>query len=415
MNPAIEIKNLSKRYDLHPRPTSLRENIGAWLGRGEASGAQGTQYWALRDVSLTIEAGEVVGLIGLNGAGKSTLLKILSRITDPSAGEIRIRGRVGALLEVGAGFHGDLTGRDNIYLSGAILGMSKAELDRRFEEIVAFAEIERFLDVPVKRYSSGMFVRLAFAVAVHLDPDILILDEVLSVGDSRFQRKSLSKIESLVTKGGRTVLLVSHNMDTVNRLCSRCLWLESGSVKALGGTREVVASYLTSAGDFAGSSNRIDVTAAPRTGNGKARFLGVSIDSGDRSSSGQICTDGPARCMLDIEAENDIDVDSLAVVINSLSGLKLVNADTALLGNACRLRAGRNRVIVTIDQLHLLPGTYGLELWMGQRSGDYLAGDILDHVHHACRVEVLRPGGHDGSVLPTEGLIPCVYDFEVET
>ncbi|MBZ9673751.1 ABC transporter ATP-binding protein [Mesorhizobium sp. B2-1-8] len=415
MNPAIEIKNLSKRYDLHPRPTSLRESVGAWLGRGEASEAQGTQYWALRGVSLSIEAGEVVGLIGLNGAGKSTLLKILSRITDPSAGEVRIRGRVGALLEVGAGFHGDLTGRDNIYLSGAILGMSKAELDRRFEEIVAFAEIERFLDVPVKRYSSGMFVRLAFAVAVHLDPDILILDEVLSVGDSRFQRKSLSKIESLVTKGGRTVLLVSHNMDTVNRLCSRCLWLESGSVKALGETREVVTSYLASAGDFAGSSNRIDVTAAPRTGNGKARFLGISIDSGNPSSSGQICTDGPARCTLDIEAEDDIDVDSLAVVINSLSGLKLVNADTALLGNACRLRAGQNRVTVTIDQLHLLPGTYGLELWMGQRSGDYLAGDILDHVHHACRVEVLRPGGPDGRVLPAEGLIPCVYKFEVET
>ncbi len=414
MNTAIEIKNLSKRYDLHPRPTSLRESVGAWLRRGEASEAKGEQFWALRGVSLSIEAGEVVGLIGLNGSGKSTLLKILSRITDPSTGEVRIRGRVGALLEVGAGFHGDLTGRDNIYLSGAILGMSRAELDRRFDEIVAFAEIERFLGVPVKRYSSGMFVRLAFAVAVHLDPDILILDEVLSVGDSRFQRKSLSKIESLVTKGGRTVLLVSHNMDTVNRLCSRCLWLESGAVKALGETREVVASYLASAGDFAGSRNGIDVSTAPRTGNGNARFLGVSIDSGDVSSSGQICTDGPSRFTLDIEAEEDIDVDSLAVAINSLSGLKLVNADTALLGKTCRLRAGRNRVAVTIDRLHLLPGTYGLELWMGQRSGDYLAGDILDHVHHACRVEILRPGGSDGTVLPSEGLIPCVYDFEVE-
>jgi lipopolysaccharide transport system ATP-binding protein len=414
MKPAIEITNLSKRYDLHPRPTSLRESVDGWLGRHDASEAGAQYYWALHGVSLSIEAGEVIGLIGLNGAGKSTLLKILSRITDPTAGEVLIRGRVGALLEVGAGFHGDLSGRDNIYLSGAILGMSKAELDRRFDEIVAFAEIERFLDVPVKRYSSGMFVRLAFAVAVHLDPDILLLDEVLSVGDSRFQRKSLAKVESLVTEGGRTVLLVSHNMDTISRLCSRCLWLEAGSVKAFGGTRDVVTSYLASAGDFAVSSNRIDVTAAPRTGNGKARFIGVSVDSGDRSSSGQICTNGPARCTLDIEAENDIDVDSLAVVINSLSGLKLVNADTALLGSVCRLRAGRNRVSVTINQLYLLPGTYGLELWMGQKSGDYLAGDILDHVHHACRVEVLAPAGRCGSMLPAEGLIPCVYEFEVE-
>jgi lipopolysaccharide transport system ATP-binding protein len=414
MKPAIEINNLSKRYDLHPQPTSLRESVDAWLGRHDASEAGAEYYWALRGVSLSIQAGEVVGLIGLNGAGKSTLLKILSRITDPTAGEVLIRGRVGALLEVGAGFHGELSGRDNIYLSGAILGMSKAELDRRFDEIVAFAEIERFLDVPVKRYSSGMFVRLAFAVAAHLDPDILLLDEVLSVGDSRFQRKSLAKVESLVTEGRRTVLLVSHNMDTITRLCSHCLWLEAGSVKAFGATRDVVTSYLASAGDFAVSSKRIDITGAPRTGNGKARFLGVSVDSGDRSSSGQICTDGPARCTVDIEAENDIDVDSLAVVINSLSGLKLVNADTALLGTVCRLRAGRNRVSVTINQLHLLPGTYGLELWMGQKSGDYLAGDILDHVHHACRIEVLTPGGRCGAMLPAEGLIPCVYNFEVE-
>jgi lipopolysaccharide transport system ATP-binding protein len=414
MTLAIEIKDLFKRYDLHRRPATLRESIGTWLGGRDGSEPRAAPYWALRGVSLSIEAGEIVGLIGPNGAGKSTLLKILSRITDPSAGEVLIRGRVGALLEVGAGFHGDLTGRDNIYLNGAILGMTKADLDRRFDKIVAFAEIERFLDVPVKRYSSGMFVRLAFAVAAHIDPDILILDEVLSVGDSRFQRKSLSKVESLVSEGGRTVLLVSHNMETVNRLCSRCLWLEAGSVRALGETRDVVTSYLASAGDLAVSGNRIDVAAALRTGNGKARFLGVSIDSGDRSSSDQICTNGPARCTLDIEAENDIEVDSLAVVINTLSGLKLINADTALLGRVCRLRAGRNRVSVIINQLHLLPGTYGLELWMGQRSGDYFAGDILDHVHHACRIEVLTPGKRDTGILPVEGLVPCVYGFEVE-
>ncbi|UCI10744.1 ABC transporter ATP-binding protein [Mesorhizobium sp. B1-1-8] len=414
MKPAIEIKNLSKRYDLQRRPTSLRERLGPWFGGPGGFTDRVGAYWALRDVSVSVEPGEIVGVIGLNGAGKSTLLKILSRITDPSEGEVIIRGRVGALLEVGAGFHGDLSGRDNIYLSGAILGMSKAELGRRFNDIVAFAEIEQFLDVPVKRYSSGMFVRLAFAVAVHLEPEILILDEILSVGDSRFQRKSLSKIESLVTQGGRTVLLVSHSMDTINRMCSRCLWLDSGTVKAFGKTREIVTSYLESSGDLAVSGNRIDVTAAPRTGNGKARFLGLSITSGDPSSSSQIFTGGPAHCELEIAAETHMIVDSLAVVINSLSGLKLINADTALLKNVCRLHAGLNRVRLTIDQVHLLPGTYALELWMAQRSGDYLADDILDHVHHACRVEVLRPDVEGESLLPSEGLIPCTYEFEME-
>src|SRR5262245_52345252 len=200
-------------------------------------------FWALKDVSFEVKRGEVVGIIGRNGAGKSTLLKILSRIVEPTTGRAEIHGRVGSLLEVGTGFHPELTGRDNIYLNGAILGMKRVEIRRKFDEIVAFADIERFLDTPVKRYSSGMYVRLAFAVAAHLDPEVLIVDEVLAVGDGAFQKKCLGKMQD-VASGGRTVLFVSHNMAAVSRLCSRGILLRQGRVVADGRIAQVVSTYL---------------------------------------------------------------------------------------------------------------------------------------------------------------------------
>ena len=191
-------------------------------------------FWALKEVSFEIQKGEVVGIIGANGAGKSTLLKILNRITEPTTGGADIYGRVGALLEVGTGFHAELTGRENVFLNGAILGMSRAEIRRKFDEIVAFAEIEKFIDTPVKRYSSGMYVRLAFAVAAHLEPEILLIDEVLAVGDAQFQKKSLEKMEQLAASDGRTVIFVSHSMPTISRLCPRVIWLQGGRVAADG-------------------------------------------------------------------------------------------------------------------------------------------------------------------------------------
>jgi lipopolysaccharide transport system ATP-binding protein len=201
-------------------------------------------FWALKNVSLDVKRSEVLGIIGSNGAGKSTLLKILNRITEPTTGGVDVYGRIGALLEVGTGFHPELTGRENIFLNGAILGMTRAEIKRKFDEIVAFSEVERFLDTPVKRYSSGMYVRLAFAVAAHLDPEILLIDEVLAVGDADFQKKCLDKMEDVAAKEGRTVIFVSHNMDAICRLCSRCILLRKGEIAKSGDTSDVVAAYL---------------------------------------------------------------------------------------------------------------------------------------------------------------------------
>jgi lipopolysaccharide transport system ATP-binding protein len=230
---AISVQGLSKRYVIgsRRRATSFREAMTEWvrgsLRRRPAEASKATEYWALRDVSFDVQQGERLGVIGANGAGKSTLLKILSRVTPPSAGRVTIAGRVSSLLEVGTGFHPELTGRENIFLNGAILGMRAAEIRKKFDEIVDFAEVEQFLDTPVKRYSSGMYVRLAFAVAAHLDPDVLIVDEVLAVGDARFQRKSLSKMEN-AAKEGRTVVFVSHSMAAVKNLCHSALLLDRG-------------------------------------------------------------------------------------------------------------------------------------------------------------------------------------------
>jgi lipopolysaccharide transport system ATP-binding protein len=251
----ISVENLSKRYVIghqRNRHDGLRHRIEEafrnplqWLrDRKQAVLEEHEEFWALKDVSFEIKQGEVVGIIGRNGAGKSTLLKILSRITEPTSGRIRIKGRVASLLEVGTGFHPELTGRENIFLNGAILGMNKMEIKRKFDEIVAFSEIEKFLDTPVKRYSSGMYVRLAFAVAAHLEPEILIVDEVLAVGDASFQKKCLGKIESVASKEGRTVLFVSHQIAAITRLCQQALWLNGGQIQEFGQADHICSRYL---------------------------------------------------------------------------------------------------------------------------------------------------------------------------
>jgi lipopolysaccharide transport system ATP-binding protein len=260
----ISVEQLGKKYRIahqveRAQYKTLRETIAlkaqqalkGWRSRNEASETRNTkseEFWALRDVSFDVKEGEVLGIIGRNGAGKSTLLKILSRITEPSRGQVRIRGRVASLLEVGTGFHPELTGRENIYLNGSILGMTKAEIRRNFDQIVAFSEVERFLDTPVKRYSSGMYVRLAFAVAAHLDPEILIVDEVLAVGDANFQKKCLGKMQD-VSLSGRTVIFVSHNMNAVESLCQRLVHLRQGElIETTSDLRTGIARYLTEDG-----------------------------------------------------------------------------------------------------------------------------------------------------------------------
>jgi lipopolysaccharide transport system ATP-binding protein len=283
----IRVEGLSKKYLIghqkQERYTALRDVItnsakGLWqrlrnpkIGEPKDVGTQ-EEFWALKDVSFDIQQGDRVGIIGRNGAGKSTLLKVLSRITEPSQGQIRIKGRVASLLEVGTGFHPELTGRENIFLNGAILGMSRVEITQKFDEIVAFAEVEKFLDTPVKRYSSGMYVRLAFAVAAHLEPEILIVDEVLAVGDAQFQRKCLGKMED-VGKDGKTVLFVSHNMAAVEKLCRQGIFLRQGQVVFTGSQSEAISRYLASTAEKTPSlASRLD-----RTGNGQIRITEIEI------------------------------------------------------------------------------------------------------------------------------------------
>jgi len=287
MKPIIRVENLSKQYLLNKTNKShdtlrdsLVEIVRAPFARLSGRESSTTEtLWALRDINLEVKPGEIVGIIGRNGAGKSTLLKILSRITEPTTGRIELYGRVGSLLEVGTGFHPELTGRENIFLNSVILGMSRKEIKRHFDEIVAFAEIEKFLDTPVKRYSSGMYVRLAFAVAAHMNPEILIVDEVLAVGDLAFQNKCLGKMED-VSLSGRTVLFVSHNMPAVTRLCSKALLLEGGSLVHEGPTEDVIRTYVE--GAFAtGSSREWRLEQAP--GSEELKLISVSITNTDGS------------------------------------------------------------------------------------------------------------------------------------
>lgn len=255
--PIIQVEHLSKKYLLHHEPAqryvALRDvitqnvkSLGKYLRRRSPAPPPTEEFWALKDISFTIQPGDRVGIIGRNGAGKSTLLKVLSRITEPTAGRITLRGRVASLLEVGTGFHPELTGRENIFLNGAILGMSNAEIQGKFDEIVSFAEVEKFLDTPVKHYSSGMYMRLAFAVAAHLEPELLLVDEVLAVGDAQFQQKCLGKMEDVAQNEGRTILFVSHNMGAILSLCNRAILLDRGTCLAEGNPDSIIAKYLAS-------------------------------------------------------------------------------------------------------------------------------------------------------------------------
>ncbi|MFC2046000.1 ABC transporter ATP-binding protein [Chloroflexota bacterium] len=299
---AIRVENLGKRYRIgaaRERHDTLRDAVTAGvqaplrrLRRGTEAGRDTRDMiWALKDVSFEVQAGEVLGIIGRNGAGKTTLLKILSRITEPTDGRAEIRGRVGSLLEVGTGFHPELTGRENIYLSGAILGMRRHVTERKFDEIVDFSGVEKFIDTPIKRYSSGMNVRLGFAVAAHLEPEILLVDEVLAVGDAAFQRKCLGKMED-VSRQGRTVLFVSHNMGAMRTLCPRGILLDGGTVKTDGDADQAIACYLNS---LEATSSQLVGERTDRRGQGSVRLTGVDISNCASPPSGILATGGAAR------------------------------------------------------------------------------------------------------------------------
>jgi ABC-type polysaccharide/polyol phosphate transport system ATPase subunit len=304
-------------------------------------------FWALKDVSLEVKEGEVLGLIGRNGAGKTTLLKILSRITRPTTGHAEIRGHVRSLLEVGTGFHGELTGRENTYFSGSLLGMKKREIDRKLDEIIAFAEIEKFIDTPVKHYSSGMYVRLAFAVAAHLEPEILLVDEVLAVGDINFQKKCLGKMGD-VARAGRTVVLVSHQMNQMRRLCDRVVWVDGGAIRVIGAAHEVVSAYESA------MSRGADLRSAESRSRQRAHFVGWEFANQEVEQPHILSTVGPVTLKISAESTEEID--------RVTHGIALYNNDRQLIWGTAQyglsLSPGRNEFSYEFSSLPLRPGPY---------------------------------------------------------
>jgi homopolymeric O-antigen transport system ATP-binding protein len=419
---AIQANALSKGYriGLREKYSTIREALvraavkpfhasrSFWNGRDKA--ARLDWFWALRDVTLEVKQGEVLGIIGRNGAGKSTFLKVLAGISDPTEGWADIHGRVGCLLEVGTGFHMELTGRENVFMNGALLGLSRQEIRRRFDEIVGFAEVDKFIDTPVKHYSSGMYMRLAFAVAAHLDPEILIIDEVLAVGDAQFQKKCLGKMEDVSKNQGRTVLFVSHNMDAIQRLCSRCALFDGGHVVAHGDTADVVARYLSNSSARTRPHEWIDVSRASRVGTGEAHFTDVWYSGLEAAYAFRPYTDGPLQFRLAISSDAPRTIDSLAVTLLDVSGTRLVNIDVVLLDRTIQLHAGRNVVTLRIEQLHLNPGTYKVALWLANPRSVRGVRGVYDYVESAFDVEVVR-GGSERSPLSPNAAVACRFEL----
>jgi homopolymeric O-antigen transport system ATP-binding protein len=377
----ITVENLSKSYLLGHNTGvwashhTLRDVIGrearnftrkaidVFRGRQVVQGDEVEEFWALKNVSFEVKRGEVLGIIGRNGAGKSTLLKILSRIAEPTRGRVTIRGRVASLLEVGTGFHPELTGRENIYLNGAILGMTQREIRKKFDEIVAFAEVEQFLDTPVKRFSSGMYVRLAFAVAAHLDPEVLLVDEVLSVGDAAFQKKCLGKMSDVATQGGRTVLFVSHNMLAVRELCKRVVLLEQGTKRMEDIPSKIVAAYL----DATGSHANIDLSSLPHQGVQKhIRFLHLSLLDAQGQPTTAYVMNEPFAVRLELECKEFMAGAEIGVKISSRFGQAIHCLTSSWEGFSVDLDPGIHVFEVTLPHLLVYPGTYVVGVWVAK-------------------------------------------------
>jgi len=397
MTLAISVENLSKSYRLGQISTgTFTHDLAIWwamirgkpnpllkIGETDHGNRSGEELWALKDVSFTVEQGEVLGIIGRNGAGKSTLLKILSRVTAPTNGRIRVRGLVASLLEVGTGFHPELTGRENIYLNGTILGMTKQEVARKFDEIVDFAEVEKFIDTPVKRYSSGMYVRLAFAVAAHLEPEILVVDEVLAVGDAEFQKKCLGKMGD-VAKQGRTVLFVSHNMAAVTSLCSRVIHLDMGSFINHGLPTEVVQHYLS------GNVNNASINLADRSdrvGNHLGCITGITITDKnatpiDTVISGQdvtVCVE--YKVLIGEAIENGVCI----LIFKTQLGQPLFSCSTRLFNEYLRLTS-LGRLFCRIPRFPLNQGNYYIDVMLKKGTD---SRDILDSIENAMQISVI--------------------------
>jgi lipopolysaccharide transport system ATP-binding protein len=424
-NIAIKVEGISKLYRIGARAQANENLAGAVASFIKAPLSNLRKYrslydfsdvedgkesnevlWALREVSFNVEQGEVLGIIGTNGAGKSTLLKILSRITPPSKGRIEIRGRVGSLLEVGTGFHPELTGRDNIYLNGTILGMRKTEVDRKFDEIVDFSGMERFLDTPVKRYSSGMRVRLAFAVAAHLEPEILIIDEVLAVGDIGFQQKCLGKMEN-VAASGRTVLFVSHSMPTIQNLCNRVIYMSDGAIVDDGPTREVVREYLNSMSlnidsDLSGVSKR--------GGNGAVRVVAARILDDSKVATENVVAGQAVSLVFDYRNYANADSAGVRLTIYNHQGVGVTHFSTSATGSGVTQSLGQNgKIMINIPRLPLPLGRYRVNIALD------VDGELADHVSGALGFNVVSSTFFKGGKTPRSNeYCTCLMDHEWE-
>lgn len=396
----IRAEHLSKHYrlgsigaktlsaDLNRRWAKLRGKADPLTKIGQRDKVRGAdqhgnsrdELWALKDISFEVNRGEVLGIIGRNGAGKSTLLKILSRVTAPTSGEVRVKGRIASLLEVGTGFHPELTGRENIFLNGAILGMTKPEIKKKFEEIVAFSEIDQFIDTPVKRYSSGMYVRLAFAVAAHLDPEVLVVDEVLAVGDAAFQRKCIGKMGE-VARGGRTVLFVSHNMGVVSSLTQKCLYLEGGSVTALGESREIVEMYLKRSSEMhTREINGLEFYRRNKNPEAPVTISRIGIN-GSPLNSGvlpNIELGGTFTISLELNVIKPLHGALVDVLLKTSHGERVTILLSWDQGYDLSLKPGLHEVTARVEGLPLAPGEYFVDVGINQSLQTRAADAIVD-------------------------------------
>lgn len=373
MKPIIEVENLGKCYRLgRVGARSLRDELQnlRLRARGQLPKEDARDFWALKDVSFTVNEGEVLGIIGRNGAGKSTLLKLLSRITEPTTGRAILRGRVASLLEVGTGFHPELSGRENIFLNGAILGMTRREVAAKLDEIIDFAGIEKFLDTPVKRYSSGMYVRLAFAVAAHLEPEILIVDEVLAVGDAEFQRKCLGKMKD-VSRGGRTVLFVSHQMPMIQHLCSRSIHIAGGEIVDDGETASVIQGYL-SVPSARVSGARFEMASMRREASAYGGLVSVEIFSERDRPTRNVVMGGPLRVKIAFDLHRTVRDLGIGIGLEDSHGKRLMSVSNYMVNAATSVEARSGYAVFSIPELRLLAGEYWLTISLVEERRTYI-------------------------------------------
>lgn len=385
--PVIEVKNLGKVYNIgheKNKPTfghsTLRDSLTGLVRKPSelitGHKLQQEKFWALKGLNLDIQPGDVVGLIGRNGSGKSTFLKTLSRITEPTEGQIIMRGKAASLLEVGTGFHPELTGRENIYFNGAILGMKQSEIRKKFDTIVEFSGVEKFLDTPVKFYSSGMYVRLAFAVAAHLEPDILIVDEVLAVGDAEFQKKSLGKMRDVAADKNRTVIFVSHSMEAIQAICNKCVWLSNGEIKKFGDTAEVVEAYTSSAGEgVLPVAERKDRKGTQQVICEEVTFVDKVVDENTLD----------IKLTITSKLKEPLKDFKLSLDIYDQTGVHVSNIQNHNIGKKLAIKPGKNEVTVHIEDVALVPGHYTMNTFLAQ---DQYNTEIYDWVETAANFTI---------------------------